>query len=136
MGKKIVAALNSIMTRDQSLRSDCIDGSVLVHWIGSSEIEKNMDTICEVNEQLLTEILTQVPADLPSETFLAKCCSEFDTSQSNVFSKAKKKKQLTKWSKFEGEKLRALWAYIRMNKQKYAATKTRSLLQNQPHACV
>ena len=46
IGKKIVAALNDIMTRDQSLRADCIDGSVLVHWTAASETEKNMDTIC------------------------------------------------------------------------------------------
>ena len=78
-------------------------------------------------------ILTQVPADLPNESFLARCVAEFDTSQSNVFSKAKKKIQLKKWSKFEGEKLRALLSYVRLNKRKYGATKTRSVLQNQPH---
>ncbi len=115
------------------MRADCIDDSVLVHWTAASEIEKNMDTICESNEPLLTEILTQVPADLPSEAFLATCVSEFDTSQSNVFSKAKKKIQLKLWSKLEGEKLRALWSYVRLNKRKYGATKTRSALQNQLH---
>ncbi len=125
--------MKDIMARDQSLRADCIDGSVLVHWTAASEIEKNMDTICEVNEPLLTEILKLVPADLPSEALLAKCVSEFDTSQSNVFSKAKKKIQLKQWSKFEGEKLRALLAYVRKHKRKYGATRTRSVLQNQPH---
>ena len=130
IGKKIVAALNDIMTRDQSLRADCMDGSVLVHWTAASEIEQNMDTICEANEPLLTEILMRLPADLPSTALLARCVSEFDTLQSNVFSKAKKKIQLKRWSKFEGEKLRALWSYIRLSKRKYGATKTRSVLQN------
>ena len=107
-----------------------MDGSVLVHWTAASEIEQNMDTICEANEPLLTEILMRLPADLPSTALLARCVSEFDTLQSNVFSKAKKKIQLKRWSKFEGEKLRALWSYIRLSKRKYGATKTRSVLQN------
>ena len=133
IGAKIVEALNTIMTREQSLRADCIEGSVLVHWTAASESHINLDTICECNEPLLTEIITNVPDILPSADCLRQCISDFDSGHSNMFSKAKKKSQLNRWSSFEGEKLRKLWAYIRLTKRKYAATKTRSVLQNHSH---